>query len=604
MGKTGKERKKRKLMNEIAAASGGGITIPALPSTHNHPSKKPKVAPSSDSPDHKDTNPGRKQHAPVHNPIEPEDLQTTIKVLHVLSASPELLRQPAFKVLRTVLYNVQKTSVGAGINAGSTLIGKISDSLHDQRWDEALEYLQQLRQSPQTKLKLGTLQRWVRDCDAAASKVQKSIQVDGDGSGDKTLLMRDKKIMTVLDSILRVADPSMTGSADSDYEEDDEDAKGDHGMLKIRFSDVNSNDDDGVVRFLDAWDPYPERKDKDGKAIKLENEIEGLGCTIEPSEETKAKFIPTFKMILQELGPNRRPPNHHPMIMYTSLQPPTTLADPSPNPLTTTCHKVPHIRGAYLIRDLLSLQECRAIINASESLGFTPDEPVWSTNNGVVNGSVLAHNVFWHADPEFMKVLEERVLDLLPPTMIEEHDDEELREANQNSASKPASSPNAPPTAATNTPASKLRYLAGINPRFRVYRYTSQSIYRPHIDGAWPPSTYVQPKDTNGNPIESKSYYIHDASNGTTWSKLTFLIYLNEGFQGGHTTYFIPSKTPSVLDARSIKPRAGCAMVFPHGCVKGCLLHEGSAVLGDREGREGMGAKYVIRTEVLYKKKD
>lgn len=36
----------------------------------------------------------------------------------------------------------------------------------------------------------------------------------------------------------------------------------------------------------------------------------------------------------------------------------------------------------------------------------------------------------------------------------------------------------------------------------------------------------------------------------------------------------------------------GAALVFPHGDASGALLHEGSAVLS--------GAKYVIRTEVLY----
>lgn len=43
-----------------------------------------------------------------------------------------------------------------------------------------------------------------------------------------------------------------------------------------------------------------------------------------------------------------------------------------------------------------------------------------------------------------------------------------------------------------------------------------------------------------------------------------------------------------------MKPSAGSALVFPHGDSLGSLLHEGSPV------GEG-GAKYVIRTEVLYR---
>jgi hypothetical protein len=71
------------------------------------------------------------------------------------------------------------------------------------------------------------------------------------------------------------------------------------------------------------------------------------------------------------------------------------------------------------------------------------------------------------------------------------------------------------------------------------------------------------------------------------------LIYLNDGFEGGCTTFFLPSTTPGVLEARPIKPKKGTVAFFPHGAAKGSLLHEGSGVEGD-------GVKYIIRTEVLY----
>jgi hypothetical protein len=46
------------------------------------------------------------------------------------------------------------------------------------------------------------------------------------------------------------------------------------------------------------------------------------------------------------------------------------------------------------------------------------------------------------------------------------------------------------------------------------------------------------------------------------------------------------------LDAQGVRPRTGCALVFPHGDTAGTLVHEGSAVTE--------GAKYIARTEVLY----
>ncbi|KAI8850134.1 hypothetical protein BC829DRAFT_425201 [Chytridium lagenaria] len=98
------------------------------------------------------------------------------------------------------------------------------------------------------------------------------------------------------------------------------------------------------------------------------------------------------------------------------------------------------------------------------------------------------------------------------------------------------------------------RKYVGINPRWRVYRYVPGHVYRPHIDGAWPKSG-VDPESGE---------YIYDASGGTTWSRMTFLIYLNQNFEGG------------VMDARAVKPQAG------------------SVAWGKQ------GAKYIIRTDVLY----
>lgn len=73
----------------------------------------------------------------------------------------------------------------------------------------------------------------------------------------------------------------------------------------------------------------------------------------------------------------------------------------------------------------------------------------------------------------------------------------------------------------------------------------------------------------------------------------TLQIYLNDSFLNGCTTFFLPSSRPSTLNAFPVKPSQGCVLVFPHGDSRGSLLHEGSPV------GEG-GAKYVIRTEVLY----
>ncbi|KAF8876946.1 hypothetical protein BD779DRAFT_1559065 [Infundibulicybe gibba] len=126
--------------------------------------------------------------------------------------------------------------------------------------------------------------------------------------------------------------------------------------------------------------------------------------------------------------------------------------------------------------------------------------------------------------------------------------------------------------------------VRGINARFRLYRYRPGALYRPHIDGAWPASAV--------NMTSSPPSYIYD-SDPEVYSRLTLLIYLNDDFEGGCTTFFLPSSSNGILEARPVKPRTGTVCVFPHGAAKGSLLHEGSGVT--------KGAKYVIRTEVLYK---
>lgn len=89
--------------------------------------------------------------------------------------------------------------------------------------------------------------------------------------------------------------------------------------------------------------------------------------------------------------------------------------------------------------------------------------------------------------------------------------------------------------------------------------------------------------------------YLFDAY-GDRMSRLTFLIYLNDDAEGGATTFFLPSHEVGFMDSFGVTPRKGCILVFPHGEVAGSLLHEGSPVLS--------GAKYVIRTDVLYMKSD
>ncbi|KAJ3106646.1 hypothetical protein HK100_003705 [Physocladia obscura] len=498
MGKTGKQRKKLKQQSELKLVETTGLK------------RKQKVEANSDS----ELDETEVSISVGDGFVVQSELFTTLKVLNALARAPEAMKAPVFKPLRSALHSLKQLAAShAGIGTGSSLAGQVSDAISDQRWADAMDTLAEMRTTKQFP-KLGALQRWVRDCDAAAST---------------TTQRRDQQVMRVLDSVLRTADPNTVGA-----------------LAKWSSKEeVENTDVINGIRMLETWDPYVGRNDSD---IVIKS-----GRKVTPTEAEVAFYKPLFKIICEESGPERRPPNNYPMTIYTSI----------PSIITYTSNleqlrvQAPILPETFVIQNILSLEECRQILTAAESIGFTPDEPVVDTAN---NRSTLAHNVIWLTDTALTKIIDDRARAHLPPTMPDDGD-----------------------TLAVNS--TNLRIFEGINPRWRIYRYVPGAIYRPHIDGGWPKSDYDEKADK----------YTFDASGGTVWSRLTFLIYLNEGFEGGETTYFVPSQeVVGVMDAKRVIPRAGCAMVFPHGSVKGNLLHEGSGVT--------RGVKYIARTEVLYRK--
>jgi len=110
---------------------------------------------------------------------------------------------------------------------------------------------------------------------------------------------------------------------------------------------------------------------------------------------------------------------------------------------------------------------------------------------------------------------------------------------------------------------SKLKNLAplkignsvsqGLNELFRFYRYEPGQLFKKHID-----ESFIR------NEREA-SYF-------------TFMIYLNDDFEGGDTTF----------DEINIKAKKGMALIFLHS-----LPHEGAEVKS--------GRKYVLRTDIMYK---
>jgi hypothetical protein len=110
-------------------------------------------------------------------------------------------------------------------------------------------------------------------------------------------------------------------------------------------------------------------------------------------------------------------------------------------------------------------------------------------------------------------------------------------------------------------------------------RYGAGAVYRPHVDGSWP-----------GTGLKGGKL-VYDAF-GDRWSRLTFLVYLNDDFEGGETTFFTADGRGN-LQARCVAPQQGAVLLFPHGVNNvDSPVHEGSKVWS--------GTKYVVRTDLLY----
>lgn len=98
-----------------------------------------------------------------------------------------------------------------------------------------------------------------------------------------------------------------------------------------------------------------------------------------------------------------------------------------------------------------------------------------------------------------------------------------------------------------------LSEAIGLNELFRFYKYQVGQKFRRHRD---------------------ESYQRNDSD----FSYYTFMVYLNDGFEGGTTTF----------QNLTVKPEKGKALVFLHQ-----LEHEGSEVTS--------GIKYVLRSDVMYR---
>lgn len=378
--------------------------------------------------------------------------------------------------------------------------GRISNAFRARDWASALKLLREMSLSDEI-LRLGALQRWVRDCDIAATDESNS-----DGKNSSLLL---------LDAVMRVGQSNKAPSS-SQLRPDlfkTEGAPTLHTRAIVeRFTPFSPSTEH-------TWDP----SSADHNAL---NDTD-----------------PVFSVVHSVPGADRKPPSPYPLNIFSTA--PKTIAFAAQDiHASKRCRlDVPGVPGAFLMTGILSPTECRRIISVASALGYRPD---------AVDD---IDNIVWLADSSLWQPIYERCLPMLPARVGKCH-------------------------------------LRGLNARFRLFRYFPGAVYRPHIDGAWPGSGL----NAQGEYTDDAFSEVHDKR----YSKLTFLVYLNDvspeanASAGGSTTFFLPStKGFGHIEARSVIPRQGNVLCFPHGDTSGSLVHEGSEVAKG-------GVKYIIRTDVLY----
>lgn len=194
--------------------------------------------------------------------------------------------------------------------------------------------------------------------------------------------------------------------------------------------------------------------------------------------------------------------------------------------------------SGFLLLNLLSPEECDDVIQQAEQMGFRDcgyEKRIRRNDRVSVMGPELAEMLFERARPFLADVLipyAGRAPDGVAPNMLR-----------------------------------GLWQPVALNPCFRCCRYAAGGIFLPHYDGGFDE---------------------HDRRR----SIKTFMLYLNDGFEGGCTRFYSdrqahyhPGRPEHLI--HSLRPTRGSCVVFNHW-----ITHDGEELLGEK--------KYILRTEVMF----
>jgi hypothetical protein len=274
-----------------------------------------------------------------------------------------------------------------------------------------------------TPTKLGSLQRWVRDCDAT-SRPGKVLSAEEAEERDV--------VLKCLDMVLRVCGNDTTkGKQPAVFTEED----------------LEDGDSQGVIRRMKVWNVRDQiRAESSTNPIQSEKPLWSL---IQKGFESSSSIpgqADQFYPIQITPGPSRRPPNLYPSTVHASKTPSPIPFPATAQPAFSLSH--PSIPTCSMLLNILPPETCESIISTANTLGWEPDQA--AAGSAVDKTSVLAHNVVWLADEEFVGQLFERIKPFV---------EQRVRGSGEKGDGE----------------GGKVR---GINRRFRVYRYGPKQVYR------------------------------------------------------------------------------------------------------------------------------
>ena len=190
----------------------------------------------------------------------------------------------------------------------------------------------------------------------------------------------------------------------------------------------------------------------------------------------------------------------------------------------TTRREVAEVPGTFQLLNVLTGYECDQFVNITDTLGYHLDAPV-SLPHSVRHNT----NLNWIVDESIDGPIWSRCGELIADQVMGQS-------------------------------------ALGLNARFRFYRYASGDFFKPHTDAAWPGSRVVD------------HTLVHDAY-GDRNSQMSCLLFLSDGYSGGRTLFYVPSKEhPGETNVVAVATPKGAALCFPHGFHPLHCLHAGEPV--------------------------